>query len=82
MARQLRSELKILTALPLVQLRSQADDLGRQIRDLDVASSSRTGSSVYRVQIRGVEGGKGELHAGQQAMSAPDLPAVRAGLAA
>ena len=35
-ARQLRSELKILTALPVTQLRSQADDLARQIRELDV----------------------------------------------
>ena len=36
MGRQLRSELKILTALPVAQLRSQADDLARQIRELDV----------------------------------------------
>jgi hypothetical protein len=34
--RQLRSELKILTALPVTQLRSQADDLARQIREIDV----------------------------------------------
>jgi hypothetical protein len=36
MGRQLRSELKILTALPVAQLRSQADDLARQLRELDV----------------------------------------------
>jgi hypothetical protein len=34
--RQLRSELKILTNLPVAQLRSQADDLARQLRELDV----------------------------------------------
>lgn len=34
--RQLRSELKILAALPVAQLRAQADDLARQIRELDV----------------------------------------------
>ena len=34
--RQLRSELKMLTALPVAQLRSQADDLARQVRELDV----------------------------------------------
>jgi hypothetical protein len=36
MGRQLRSELKMLTALPVAELRSQADDLARQIRELDV----------------------------------------------
>lgn len=36
MGRQLRSELKMLTALPVAQLRSQADDLARQIREVDV----------------------------------------------
>ncbi len=36
MARQLRSELKMLAALPVAQLRAQADDLARQIRELDV----------------------------------------------
>jgi hypothetical protein len=35
-ARQLRSELKMLAALPVAQLRAQADDLARQIRELDV----------------------------------------------
>lgn len=34
--RQLRSELKMLSALPVAQLRAQADDLARQIRELDV----------------------------------------------
>jgi hypothetical protein len=34
--RQLRSELKMLAALPVAQLRAQADDLARQIRELDV----------------------------------------------
>lgn len=34
--RQLRSELKMLTALPVAQLRAQADGLARQIRDLDM----------------------------------------------
>ena len=33
MGRQLRSELKMLTALPVAQLRSQADDRARQIRE-------------------------------------------------
>jgi hypothetical protein len=37
MGRQLRSELKMLTALPVAQLRSQADDLARQIREIDVS---------------------------------------------
>ena len=36
MGRQLRSELKMLTALPVAELRSQADDLARQLRELDV----------------------------------------------
>jgi hypothetical protein len=35
-ARQLRSELKMLPALPVTQLRSQADDLARQIREIDM----------------------------------------------
>lgn len=34
--RQLRSELKMLSALPVADLRSQADVLARDIRDLDV----------------------------------------------
>lgn len=34
--RQLRSELKMLAALPVAQLRAQADDLSRQLRELDV----------------------------------------------
>ena len=36
MGRQLRSELKMLAALPVALLRGQADDLARQIRELDV----------------------------------------------
>jgi hypothetical protein len=32
MGRQLRSELKMLTALPVAPLRSQADDLALQLR--------------------------------------------------
>lgn len=36
MGRQLRSELKMLSALPVAQLRAQADDLARQIREVDV----------------------------------------------
>jgi hypothetical protein len=36
MGRQLRSELKMIPALPVTQLRAQADDLARQIRALDV----------------------------------------------
>jgi hypothetical protein len=36
MGRQLRSELKMLTALPVAQLRAQADDLARQLREVDV----------------------------------------------
>jgi len=35
-ARQLRSELKMLSALPVAQLRMQADDLARELRELDV----------------------------------------------
>lgn len=34
--RQLRSELKMLAALPVAQLRAQADDLARELRELDV----------------------------------------------
>ena len=34
--RQLRSELKMLAALPVADLRAQADTLSRDIRDLDV----------------------------------------------
>jgi hypothetical protein len=36
MGRQLRSELKMLAALPVAQMRAQGDDLARQIRELDV----------------------------------------------
>ena len=36
MGRQLRSEPTMLTASPVAQLRSQADDRARQIRELDV----------------------------------------------
>jgi hypothetical protein len=36
LGRQLRSELKMLAALPVAQLRAQADDLARQIREIDV----------------------------------------------
>jgi hypothetical protein len=35
-ARQLRSELKMLSALPVAQLRARADDLARELRELDV----------------------------------------------
>lgn len=35
-ARQLRSELKMLAALPVAELRAQADGLAREIRELDV----------------------------------------------
>jgi hypothetical protein len=35
-ARQLRSELKMLAALPVSELRTRADDLARQWRELDV----------------------------------------------
>jgi len=34
--RQLRSELKMIAALPVAQLRAQADALAQQIRELDV----------------------------------------------
>ncbi|MGI5473058.1 DIP1984 family protein [Streptomyces sp. CA-132043] len=34
--RQLRSELKMLSALPVAELRGQADDLARAIREIDV----------------------------------------------
>ncbi len=33
--RQLRSELKMIPALPVADLRGQADDLARQIREVD-----------------------------------------------
>ena len=33
--RQLRSELKMIPALPVASLRTQADDLARQIREID-----------------------------------------------
>ncbi|MFY1622056.1 DIP1984 family protein [Micromonospora sp. WMMD723] len=33
--RQLRSELRMIPALPVAQLRGQADDLARQIREVD-----------------------------------------------
>ncbi|PYC86582.1 hypothetical protein C7C46_05580 [Streptomyces tateyamensis] len=36
-ARQLRSELKMLAALPVAELRAQADQLAREIREVDVA---------------------------------------------
>ncbi|MGY1940203.1 DIP1984 family protein [Nocardia gipuzkoensis] len=35
-ARQLRSELKMFSALPVAELRGQADDLARELRELDV----------------------------------------------
>ncbi len=35
-ARQLRSELRMLSALPVGELRRRADDLARELRDLDV----------------------------------------------
>lgn len=35
-SRQLRSELKMLSALPVGELRGRADDLARQLRELDV----------------------------------------------
>jgi hypothetical protein len=38
MGRQLRPELTMLTALPVAQLRSQADDRARQIREPGVRS--------------------------------------------
>ena len=34
--RQLRSELKMLTTLPVARLRAQADDVARDLRELDV----------------------------------------------
>ncbi|HEY4458841.1 MAG TPA: DIP1984 family protein [Pseudonocardiaceae bacterium] len=34
--RQLRSELKMITALPVADLRAQADQVARELRDLDV----------------------------------------------
>lgn len=34
--RQLRSELKMLAALPVADLRAQADEVARQIRDTDI----------------------------------------------
>lgn len=35
-ARQLRSELKMIAALPVAQLRARADILAREIRELDI----------------------------------------------
>jgi hypothetical protein len=37
MGRQLRSELKMLSALPVAELRTKADVLAREIRETDVA---------------------------------------------
>jgi hypothetical protein len=34
--RQLRSELKMLAALPVAQLRGQADEIARELRELDI----------------------------------------------
>ncbi|MEV0272287.1 hypothetical protein AB0H43_26220 [Hamadaea sp. NPDC050747] len=34
--RQLRSELKMFSALPVAELRTQADAVARKLRDLDV----------------------------------------------
>jgi hypothetical protein len=34
--RQLRSELKMLSALPVARLRAESDELARELRDLDV----------------------------------------------
>lgn len=34
--RQLRSELKMLTALPVAGLRANADQVARELRDLDM----------------------------------------------
>jgi hypothetical protein len=36
MGRQLRSELKMFAALPVAQVRAQADELARDLRELDV----------------------------------------------
>lgn len=36
MTRQLRSELRMLAALPIVQLRAEADQIARELRELDV----------------------------------------------
>ncbi|MFR9749568.1 DIP1984 family protein [Nocardia sp. 004] len=35
-ARQLRSELKMFSALPVAELRARADELARELRELDV----------------------------------------------
>ncbi|MGI5176651.1 DIP1984 family protein [Dactylosporangium sp. CA-152071] len=35
--RQLRSELKMLSALPVADLRAEADDVARQLREVDTA---------------------------------------------
>ncbi len=35
-ARQLRSELRMLAALPIAQLRAEADQIARELRELDV----------------------------------------------
>lgn len=36
LARQLRSELTCISALPVAELRAQADDVARRIRELDM----------------------------------------------
>jgi hypothetical protein len=46
-ARQLRSELKMLSALPVAELRSQADDFARELRELDV----RIQRSNWKVEL-------------------------------
>lgn len=48
-ARQLRSELKMLTALPVAQLRSDADAIARELRELDV----RLQQSNWEVELLG-----------------------------
>ncbi|MBJ8339432.1 DIP1984 family protein [Antrihabitans sp. YC3-6] len=40
-ARQLRSELTYVSALPVAEMRSTADDLARQLRELDVEIQRR-----------------------------------------
>lgn len=47
--RQLRSELKMLAALPVSQLRSEADAIARELRELDV----RLQQSNWEVELLG-----------------------------
>ena len=47
--RQLRSELKMIAALPVAELRHQADDLARQVREGHADSAGQLGGRFARL---------------------------------